>query len=75
MLAAQPASGMQRCMLSCTWCLGGMGLDPKTCRFALPPGHGEPMLSSMLGLVMTYIDLVGTYRLAPDQKKRAEKVR
>ena len=29
----------------------------------------------MLGLVMTYIDLVGTYKLGPDQKKRAEKVR
>ena len=43
-------------------------------RFALPPRHDEAALSSMLGLVMAFVDLVGTYRLGPDQKKRAEKV-
>ena len=44
------------------------------CRFALPLGHDEATLNSMLSLAIAYIDLLGTYRLSPEQKKRADKV-
>ena len=45
-----------------------------SCRFALPLGHDEATLNSMLGLAIAYIDLLGTYKLSPEQKKRADKV-
>ena len=44
------------------------------CLFALPPGHDGALINQMLGLVMAYIDLLGGYKLGPEQKKRSEKV-
>ena len=42
---------------------------------SLPPEGAMEDLSRWMAAVMTFIDAIGTYKLSPEQRKRAEKVR
>ena len=42
--------------------------------FNLPPESEMEELARWLAAVMTFIDAVGTYKMPPEQRKRAEKV-
>lgn len=43
--------------------------------FILPPAEAMDELARWLAAVMVLIDVIGTYKLSPEQKKRADKVR
>ena len=67
MRCATPAQGCPPRQGSCTQVLKFL--------FALPRGVDTPLMNQMMGLVMVYIDLLGGYKLGPEQRKRSEKVR
>ena len=73
--ASDVTPGLSRAMLRCCSRSRRRWVQALQFLFALPPGHSPALLNHMLGLVMVYIDLLGGYKLGPEQKKRSEKVR